>query len=101
MQEMTRISFALGTSAMINTKPQIGDKNWDMDKWTLHKNVHPDKICQILIPINMYVCRYISLRLRKNKDARVVGAFFFPIIDKMSLLFINCISNVLYCLFHH
>ena len=55
MQEMTRISFALGTSAMINTKPQIGDKNWDMDKWTLHKNVHPDKICQILIPINMYV----------------------------------------------
>ena len=45
MQEMTRISFALGTSAMINTKPQIGDKNWDMDKWTLHKNVHPDTPC--------------------------------------------------------
>ena len=60
MQEMTRISFALGTSAMINTKPQIGDKNWDMDKWTLHKNVHPDKICQILIPINMYVDTFHS-----------------------------------------
>ena len=107
MQEMTRISFALGTSAMINTKPQIGDKNWDMDKWTLHKNVHPDKICQILILINMQICRYISLQLRKNKDARVVGALLFPIIDymstDMSLLFINCISNVcdLYCSSHH
>ena len=55
MQEMTRISFALGTSAMINTKTQDGDKHWDMDKWTLYKNVYLDKICQILIPINMYV----------------------------------------------
>ena len=67
---------------MINTKTQDGDKNWDMDKWTFYKNVYLDKICQILIPINMYVdtFHYDYGRI-KNKDARVVGAHLFPIID--------------------